>query len=64
MFGDIKMDLKKEESELISYFIQEIRSELELKSDIGFIPEQELNYLTKQILSLLAKSTVKRYVEY
>lgn len=64
MFGDLKMELKKEESELISYFIQEIRSELELKSDIGFIPEQELNYLTKQILSLLAKSTVKRYVEY
>lgn len=58
------MDLKKEESELISHFIQEIRSELELKSDIGFIPEQELNYLTKQILSMLAKSTVNRYMEY
>lgn len=64
MSGDLKMELKKEESELISYFIQEIKNELEIKSDIGFIPEQELNYLTKQILSLLAKSTVKKYVEY
>lgn len=58
------MDLKKEENELITFFIKEIKRELESKSDIGIIPEQELNILTEQALTLLAKLTVKRFTEY
>lgn len=50
--------------QLIRYFIKEIEAELQSKSDIGFIPEEELNALTKQVLSLLARSTVKKYMEY
>lgn len=56
------MDLKNQE--LISHFVNEIKKELESKSDIGFIPEEELTYLVKGILSNLAKTTVKRYMEY
>jgi hypothetical protein len=58
------MDTNKNEIELISFFIKEIKKELEGKSEVGFIPEEELNSITKQILSMLAKSTVNRYVEY
>lgn len=58
------MDTNKNEIELISFFIKEIKKELEGKSEIGFIPEEELNSITKQILSMLAKSTVNRYLEY
>jgi hypothetical protein len=50
--------------QLIGHFIMEIEKELESKSEIGFIPKEELAALTKEILSLLAKSTVKRYTEY
>lgn len=64
MLGAIKMDTNKNEIELISFFIKEIKKELEGKSEVGFIPEEELNSITKQILSMLAKSTVNRYVEY
>lgn len=60
--GDSKMDSKKEE--LINHFLNEIQKELESKSDIGFIPEEELTYLVKGVLSILAKTTVKRYMEY
>ena len=49
--------------ELINHFLIEIKNQLESKSDIGYIPDTELNELTKQVLSMLAKSTVKRYVE-
>jgi len=56
------MDLEKEE--LINHFLNEIKKELESNSDIGFIPEEELNFTTKQILSMLAKSTVNKYMEY
>lgn len=52
------------DQELFKFFITEIKKELESKSNIGFIPEEELSALTKQVLSLLAKSTVKKYVEY
>jgi hypothetical protein len=62
MHGDLEMDLKKEE--LINHFLNEIRKELESKSDIGFIPEEELTYLTKEVLSLLAKVATKRFTEY
>jgi hypothetical protein len=58
------MDVNKNEIELVSFFIKEIKKELEGKSEIGFIPEEELNSITKQILSMLAKSTVNRYLEY
>ena len=58
------MDTNKNEIELISFFIKEIKKELEGKSEVGFIPEEELNSITKQILSMLAKSTVNRYLEY
>ena len=50
--------------ELAEHFINEIKKELESKSDIGFIPEEELSYLVKGVLSLLAKSTVRKYMEY
>lgn len=50
--------------ELSDFFINEIKKELESKSDIGFIPEEELTYLVKGVLSILAKTTVKRYMEY
>ena len=56
------MDLKKED--LINHFLNEIRKELESKSSIGFIPEEELNHLTKEVLSLLAKVVTKRFTEY
>ena len=62
MHGDSKMDLEKEQ--LINHFLNEIKKELESKSDIGFIPEEELSYLVKGVLSLLAKSTVRKYMEY
>jgi hypothetical protein len=62
MHGDSNMDLEKEE--LINHFLNEIKKELESNSDIGFIPEEELNFTTKQILSMLAKSTVNKYMEY
>lgn len=52
------------DQELIVFFIKEIQRELESKSSVGFIPQPELTALTKEILSLLAKSTVKRYTEY
>ena len=52
------------DQELIVFFIKEIQRELESKSSIGFIPEPEKTFLTKEILSILAKSTVKRYTEY
>lgn len=52
------------EQELISFFIKQIQKELESQSSIGFIPKEELEALTKEILSLLAKSTVKRYTGY
>jgi hypothetical protein len=58
------MDVSKNEIELVSFFIKEIKKELESKSEIGFIPEEELNFTTKQILSMLAKSTVNKYMEY
>ncbi len=56
------MDLEKEQ--LINHFLNEIKKELESKSDIGFIPEEELSYLVKGVLSLIAKSTVRKYMEY
>ena len=56
------MDLKKEE--LLNHFLNEIKKQLESKSDIGFIPEEELTYLTKEVLSLLAKVATKRFTEY
>ena len=52
------------EQELLNFFIKEIQKELEIRSSIGFIPEEELTTLTKAVLSLLAKLTVKRYTEY
>ena len=52
------------DQELLVFFIREIQRELENKSSVGFIPQPELTALTKEILSLLAKSTVKRYTEY
>lgn len=58
------MDVNKNEIELVSFFIKQIKKELESKSEIGFIPEEELNFTTKQILSMLAKSTVNKYMEY
>jgi hypothetical protein len=62
MYGGLEMDLKKEE--LLNHFLSEIKKELESKSDIGFIPEEELTYLTKEVLSLLAKVATKRFTEY
>lgn len=62
MYGVLEMDLKKEE--LINHFLNEIKKELESNSDIGFIPEEELTYLTKEVLSLLAKVATKRFMEY
>jgi hypothetical protein len=62
MYGDLEMDLKKEE--LLNHFLNEIKKQLESKSDIGFIPEEELTYLTKEVLSLLAKVATKRFTEY
>ena len=62
MHGDSNMDLEKEE--LVNHFLNEIKKELESNSDIGFIPEEELNYLTKEVLSLLAKVATKRFTEY
>ena len=62
MYGGLEMDLKKEE--LLNHFLSEIKKELESKSDIGFIPEEELTYLTKEVLSLLAKVATKRVTEY
>jgi hypothetical protein len=51
-------------NEYFDFFVSEIKKELESKSDIGFIPEEELSYLVKGVLSLLVKTTVKRYMEY
>jgi hypothetical protein len=62
MYGDLEMDLKNEE--LLNHFLNEIKKQLESKSDIGFIPEEELTYLTKEVLSLLAKVATKRFTEY
>lgn len=54
----------KTNEEYLNLFLLEIQKELESKSDIGFIPEEELSHLVKGVLSLLAKSTVRRYMEY
>jgi hypothetical protein len=62
MYGDLRMDLKKEE--LINHFLNEIEKELESKSNIGFIPEEELFVLKKQVLSLLAKVATRRFMEF
>ncbi len=58
------MNMEHINQELAEHFINEIKKELESKSDIGFIPEEELSYLVKGVLSLLAKSTVRKYMEY
>lgn len=64
MRGDLKMELKKEENELISFFMKEIKKELENKSNDVSISKEELNFTTKQILSMLAKSLVKKFLDY
>jgi hypothetical protein len=56
--------MKHINEELTEHFINEIKKELESKSDIGFIPEEELSYLVKEVFSLLARSIVRKYMEY